>query len=35
MFQHGTDFRKIDPALVWGLCMLCGLFFYLSSRKKP
>jgi len=34
MLFPGTDFRKINPAIVWGLCILCGVLFYLSARRR-
>jgi len=29
------NFTQINPRILWGLFVLCGLLFYFSSRREP
>jgi hypothetical protein len=29
------NFATIKPSIIWGLCVLCGVLFFLSSRRGP
>jgi hypothetical protein len=28
-------FNDINPRIIWGLCIVCGVLFFLSSRRQP
>jgi hypothetical protein len=29
------NFATVNPVVIWGLCVLCALLFFISSRRRP